>query len=273
MAAERPFGAFAPGKLTRAALRTAWGMGSGPIEKRARSVLFRAVGGYASAPFDVEPFPGVRARLHPSDNIAEKRAFIAPHLWDAPERAFLDARMAATDGVFRFLDVGANAGLYTLAMLSTARRLGGSLRALALEPQPEMLRRLRFNLAASEAGDAVEALGWAAVATRGPVSFAASETNRGEARVAADGALTVEGRPLLDAAERLGGVDAMKIDIEGAEAQTLAPFFDTAPRTLWPRAVVIEAKPGEDEGHALCLRAGYQEVGRTRLNALLRLPG
>ena len=40
-------------------------------------------------------------------------------------------------------------------------------------------------------------------------------------------------------------VDALKVDIEGAEDLALLPFFEQAPRTLWPRLVFIENNVGE----------------------------
>jgi len=51
-------------------------------------------------------------------------------------------------------------------------------------------------------------------------------------------------------------IDAIKLDVEGAEDLVLDPFLSTAPRTLWPRLIVME--------FAL-LRVGAQLEQRLRL--------
>ena len=50
----------------------------------------------------------------------------------------------ASDGAFTFVDIGANVGLYSLYLASC-----GDVRTLAIEPQPGILERLRFHLAAN----------------------------------------------------------------------------------------------------------------------------
>ena len=57
----------------------------------------------------------------------------------------IDQRLAA-GGSFTFVDVGANVGLYSLFVATRARSRA---RILALEPQPGIVDRLRFNLAAN----------------------------------------------------------------------------------------------------------------------------
>jgi hypothetical protein len=66
---------------------------------------------------------------------------------------------------------------------------------------------------------------------------------------------------------------AMKIDVEGAEPQVLLPFFQTAPRTLWPALIVLER--GDSRWDVDLIGAlqglGYRQDSATRLNAILRL--
>ena len=58
-------------------------------------------------------------------------------------------------------------------------------------------------------------------------------------------------------------IDAIKLDIEGAEDLVLDPFLSTAPRALWPRLIVME--------FAL-LRVGAQLEQRLRGAGLPRDP-
>ena len=68
----------------------------------------RALAGL-SEPFDIDIAPHVKARLYPSENRCEKRAFAGVQTWDAAERGVLER--AVKNGAqtpFVFLDVGAN---------------------------------------------------------------------------------------------------------------------------------------------------------------------
>jgi hypothetical protein len=67
-------------------------------------------------------------------------------------------------------------------------------------------------------------------------------------------------------------VDALKIDVEGYEDRVLTGFFEQAPPSLWPRAVVIEHLSRHewlDDCIADMLGRGYAETGKTRSNTLL----
>jgi len=266
-----PFGAHAPGAVARWARRATAATGTGGGGKFARSMLFHLMRGKARRPRDVVVFGSERARLHPYDNLAEKRVYRSEAHWDPRERAFVAARVQAGEGPFVFVDVGANAGLYTLAARSAARAAGRPFRGVAVEPQPEMIERLRFNLHASGADAAVTVLPWAAAAEAGELTLAAPARNRGAARLAEHG-FTVEARPLADAVAGLAAVDVLKIDIEGQEGPVLDAFFKVAPPALWPAAIVIEAGRGDLDlpGPRVCLAHGYEVEATTRMNALLR---
>ena len=67
-------------------------------------------------------------------------------------------------------------------------------------------------------------------------------------------------------------VDALKIDVEGFEDRVLTGFFNDAPSSLWPRAVVIEHLSKNEWQHDCIadMRArGYADTGKTRSNTLL----
>src|SRR6185312_2212887 len=68
-------------------------------------------------------------------------------------------------------------------------------------------------------------------------------------------------------------VDALKIDIEGFEDSVLTGFFNEAPPSLWPRAVVIEhlsRNEWQQDCIADMVARGYREVGKTRSNTFLQ---
>ncbi len=68
-------------------------------------------------------------------------------------------------------------------------------------------------------------------------------------------------------------VDALKIDIEGAEDTVLAAFFASAPRSRWPRLVLMEMSGDrwKTDCVALCQGHGYRVARRTRMNVVLEL--
>lgn len=267
------FGTHAlPGPL-EALRRLGLGLGRGWAARRATSLIRRALMVGRPGPFDVEPFPGQRARLYPADNLSEKRVFAAAQFWDWAERAALARAIAGHSGPFHFVDAGANVGLYTLAARSLA---GDRLQALAIEPDVENLARLRFNIEASSARPQVQVAPVALSDRPGLARLGASGGNRGEIALG-DAGVEVATLPLLALVRAAGfpAVDALKIDIEGAEAPVLAAYFEDAPRSLWPGLVLIEAPRGADTPALAQLRAlGYVERERTKLNVILGLaPG
>lgn len=269
-----PFGALAPSPVEDAARRMAMRLPESFIGKRTASLLLRAAGGKSGRAFDVSVFETERARLHPYDNISEKRVFITPHFWEAEERAALAAFIAEGKGPFRFLDVGANAGLYTLFARSAARAAGRAFAAICVEPSPEMLARLRFNLEASGALGEVRIFDCAAGAREGEASLRTNERNRGETRIGAQGGRPVRMRPLAAIIEEAGaaGIDAMKIDVEGSEAAALSGLFASPGERFRPPFVLAELS--HSDGLADLLGAsGYGQTLRTRRNAVFRRAG
>lgn len=265
---EPPFGSHALPPVLEGLRRFGAGLPRGPVARRLTSLIRRICVAGREGPFDVEPFPGQRARLYPADNLSEKRVFGAPQFWDWAERAAVARAMAAAPRPFRFVDAGANAGLYTLAVLSL-----GDAEVIAVEPDAETRRRLAVNLEASGA-DRVIVHGVALSDRAGTARLAAGDGNRGETALGRTGA-EVETAPLLALVEAAGWdrIDALKIDIEGAEAPVLAAFLDTAPAGLRPRLVILEAPRGaRTPALELLVRCGYQIAEHTRMNAILTAP-
>ena len=240
------------------------------------SVLLRAAGGKRPRAFEVDVFGTKRARLHPFDNISEKRVFITEQFWEAPERAALDAVLARCGERVRFADVGANAGLYTLYVASRAEARGQRVDAVLVEPDPTMRSRAAANLALSGIEAAI--LPWAAAAEAGRLTLTLHSQNRGENSIEAahadpDGErIDVETRPLGDVFAALGGApDVMKIDIEGAEEQAVRGMVEGCDPVLWPSFVQMEGKPGGRNDAAIrrLTGAGYAVSWEGRGNLML----
>ena len=257
----RPWGADAPSGLFERFLERACTSDS--------KVWARLASWFATDAVDVERL-GFRARLHPKDNLSEKRVLYTPGRFDPAELAYLSSMI---DDGFTFIDLGANCGGYTLHLAAKAPE---SARLFAIEAQPEMARRFAVNLAANQFAATVQLDELAISDERGDITFTINHHNRGESGLEGEGeTITVPALPLADyLAERsIERLDAMKIDVEGLEHRILAPFFQNAPRTRWPRCLIVEqllATPATDPV-ALAVAAGYRierDLGR---NVILTL--
>lgn len=220
-------------------------------------------------PVDVETF-GARMRLYPYNNVCEKRLLFTPQFFDPEERAFLETRIRPG---FVFVDVGANVGGYSLFVAGLA---GGAGRILAVEPQPHIYERLVYNIRQNATG-VVKALDCAVADKTGEVTLFVDPRNAGESSVKIIG--TAEGSairvPAKTLQQLLGDegftrVDAMKIDVEGAEDLILEPFLHSAPESLWPPLLIIEN--GASRWHIdlprLLADKGWRLVKRTRVNLI-----
>jgi FkbM family methyltransferase len=220
-------------------------------------------------------------RLYPGHNICEKNALFTPQMFDVIERHALgeaiDRRIAA-GGTFTFIDIGANVGLYSLYVAS---RSGARARILAIEPQPGIVERLRFNVKINASAN-IAVLPIAVADREGKMTLIINERDSGGTRLAKD-SITEDGatvtrvicRPLVAILDEAGifSIDALKIDIEGAEDLALTPFLQTAPTELLPRLVLIEDRPEEWSVniYSLMQARGYVLLARNRLNAIFEL--
>ncbi len=216
---------------------------------------------------------GFRMRLVPHDNVSEKRVLATPQFFDSAELALLQTRLHPA---FRMVDIGANAGLYSLFV---AARTGPDARILAIEAQPEMQQRLARNIALNGFMTIHQAN--CAVADReGTITFHLSADNRGQASLIPEktgAALTVPCWPLLALMDAAGIVtpDALKIDIEGAEDLVLGHFLRTAPPDRWPHLIFMERNTDRwrEDLLALCHASGYRELAPGRMNMILERAG
>ena len=273
-----PFGSLAPTTAQERFRALAGRLPKNYFGRKAASALLGPAGGRARRAFDVAVFETQRARLHPYDNICEKRVYLTPQLWDPAERACLGEAISQFRGAtFHFIDAGANVGLYTLFARAEALRAGAAFSALCIEADPDMQERLAFNLEASAAASEVCIFRCAVADAEGTLTFAVNDRSRGESRVDRAGGIVVAARRLqaIVAEARFPNVDAMKMDIEGAELPVLEAFFADAPRGLWPKLLILEIshETPERSASARCEAAGYKVRLRTRMNAVLALDG
>jgi FkbM family methyltransferase len=223
---------------------------------------------------------GTRARLYPRSNSCEKNALFTPQLFELAERTALATaidRALAAGGTFTFVDLGANVGLYSLFVAGRSR---GRARVLAIEPQPGIIERLAFNLRANPELP-IEMVPVAVTDHDGVVELAIDPRDSGGTQVVKDTAtqgaetVRVRCRPLaaILADAGIAAIDALKIDIEGAEDLALAPFLRDAPDSLLPRLLIIEdrAMDWRTDLFALIAARGYVHSMRVRHNVIFRL--
>jgi FkbM family methyltransferase len=213
-------------------------------------------------------FRDMNYRLNIRDNTGEQGILLNAD-YNAEELAFLAGGLKP-GGVF--VDVGANVGLFSLPLASVVGPKG---KVLAIEPDPVIRKRLETNVAANDA-PAVRIVPFALGDREGEVSFIQDDRNLGHNRVGEAGGITVPMKPMLTVLTEAGvaQVDAFKIDVEGFEDKVLNPFFETAPRSLWPRRVVIEklhAGGGGDTPIRRMMAQGYRKRGGNRANLFLVL--
>jgi FkbM family methyltransferase len=262
---DPPFGTFAPTPAQERVIRLA----RGTFLRRGdwRKLMLNWLLGLRDGPIDYS-FREMNYRLNIRDNTGEQ-GILLNAAYNSDELAFLAGGLKP-GGVF--VDVGANVGLFSLPL---AMVVGPKGKVLAVEPDPVIRRRLEINVAANNA-PAVRIIPLALGDREGEVAFIQDGRNLGHNRVGESGGITVPMKPMLTVLTEAGvtRVDAFKIDVEGFEDKVLNPFFETAPRTLWPRRVVIEklhAGGGGDTPIKRMKALGYRKFGGNRANLFLIL--
>jgi FkbM family methyltransferase len=276
-----PYGSRAPDRLDRAVLAATRAMPANWLGLRLamalRCITMRrlGLGGLDTALW------GMNVRLYPRRNGCEKNALFTPQMFDVFERGVLagaiDSRLAAGEP-FTFVDIGANVGLYSLFVAAHA---GDRARILAIEPQPGILERLRFNFAANPRVKVAllpialsDRDGVAELVLDGNDSGGSHLDKHTASRGAGGHVVTVPSKTLMAALADAGmaDIDALKIDVEGAEDLVLAPFLRDAPQRLLPKLVLIEDTRGfwQTDVFALLEGRGYTVSARSKQNVAFR---
>jgi FkbM family methyltransferase len=270
VADQSSFGTHGIGRVLGSVLPVTRSMPANWLGRRIAFAL-RVIGIWSlrGKPVDVETF-GARMRLYPYNNVCEKRLLFTPQFFDPEERAFLEEKVKPG---FVFVDIGSNVGGYSLFVAQLA---GGTGRVLAVEPQPHIFERLVYNIRQNASG-IVKALDCAVADKTGEVTLFVDPRNAGESSVkimgTAEGtAIKVPGKTLLQLLgdEGFRHVDAMKIDVEGAEDLILEPFLRDAPESLWPPLLILENGTGRWQMDLIGLLGakGWRLTKRTRVNLI-----
>lgn len=223
---------------------------------------------------DVE-FEGIKLRCHIADNGPERFVIFQER------RSAWDALRMSTDALApgdTFVDIGANFGLFSAV---AAKKVGPTGRVVAIEPHPELVRRLKFNIHAN-GFEHVTIVETAVGDQTGEATLYVNTGSFAESSLKADvgrGSHRATRVPIATLAKivddaALSRIDALKIDIEGYEDKALVPFFETAPPSLWPRRVLVEiihAKDWSTDCVARMLQGGYVLEHESKSDALLVL--
>lgn len=265
---DKPFGAYAPqGAMARVIAWTRAASDSFLGRKIAFALRRFGLRSLKGQPVDVESL-GARMRLYPDGNVCEKRVLFTPQYFDAKERELLAARIG--EG-FCFIDVGANIGAYSLFV---AAKAGPRARILAVEPQPEIFARLTYNIGQNPFGT-VKAIACALADKSGELTLFLDPANKGESSVrilrsSSATSVRVPATTLLALVQGEGyeRIDAIKLDVEGAEDLILEPFLRDAPEALWPGFIIVEDSRTrwQSDLAGLLVAKGYRLVAQTRLN-------
>jgi FkbM family methyltransferase len=265
-----PFGEYRPHGALRRLLQFTQNAGLHWLGQRA-ALLVRGVGlrRLRARPVDVTVETlHARMRLYPFNNACEKRLLFTPQLSDREERRFLSLRITPE---MNFLDIGAGVGATSLFV---ALRAGPRAKVLAVEPQPHLFERMVYNLRQNPAAT-VKALDCAVADAESEVTLFVNPYDLAETSMrivnveGGGGKIKVSARSLATLAREEGfdRIDAMKLDVEGAEDLVLEPFLLGEPEKIWPRVLILAYSPGKWDVDlcALLEARGYIRVLRTRV--------
>jgi FkbM family methyltransferase len=182
-----------------------------------------------------------------------------------------------------FVDIGANAGRFSIY---AAQKVGPLGHVLAIEANPKLAKLLRSL--ASRKGLANIAVEPVAVGEHEGAATLHRFRKDGQSSLYRDGRglprdeearagrltpIVVPLRPLaaILCDHGIKAVDALKIDIEGYEDRALIPFFQSAPRSLWPQRLLIERSPHiwREDCIAFMRSVGYQSIWEGQGDTLL----
>ena len=234
------------------------------LKKKIRKTLSRIFQVY-----DVS-IDGLKFRCHVLDNATER--FIVFNT----QKEELDVVLSELCFGDVFLDIGANCGLFSMLSSQKVGKMG---RVIAVEPNPIMINRFAFNVN-SNSIENIELVKCAVGDESGEMYLDVIERQMGQSSIIKSSsakAIPVRVVTLLELLEesKVEKIDVMKIDIEGYEDKALVPFFESAPRSLWPKSILLEVRHvGQANGGHLALLSelGYQIKWKGAYDVLMTDP-
>jgi FkbM family methyltransferase len=208
----------------------------------------------------------IHFRLHMRDNVSERKFLFLPQFFDSFERDLLKQALTPCS---TFIDIGANAGIYTLTAAASGARV------IAIEPNPVLIERLTTNLKINSYENRVSIIQKGVSDQKGHFELMMDNTNLGGSSLIARNngpCLMIECDTLAQLLNEasITRIDALKIDIEGAEDRALSPFFNKADASLFPKFLIIENSDTQWQTNLpeLFRQKGYQLLKRTRMNTI-----
>lgn len=269
---DTPWGYYQPSRGTKILLSLAHCMPGAlkPLTKALR----KPIKYHHMDPLDIIAW-GIKLRLMPRGNASEQKILTSPKLVDPKEFKVMKEvlRPGST-----FIDVGANAGMYSFW---AAHCMDGNGKILAVEPDPEMCRRLNYNIRTNSLS-CIEICPLAISDYEGKANLNVNPEQRGTNTLERDSCntskrqvqISVEALPLLSLLSRasINKVDVLKLDIEGHEPKVLKHFLASAPQNLLPAVVISEFKQDtEDSIVAMMGSRGFNVIERTKLNLIFKI--
>lgn len=264
----KPWGDYAPGLILGLWIALLHSLPQGRAWRRLALWLRKPIKSLLGEWADVSIW-GLKLRLRAKGNLSEQRMILMPQFLDSEERIALEEKMIH-GGVF--LDIGANAGAYSLWIAS---RRFPHCRIEAFEPDADLCAGLLMNIERNNL-IGLNVHQFALGNREGTLSLEAGEGNLGESKVSETGAgrnvrVTKLSSFLCDAG--IHRVVALKIDVEGYEMDVLKPFFlETSPE-VWPELIVCEhVQDDQQKLPHLLAQHGYSMTTRCRLNVIYSRP-
>jgi FkbM family methyltransferase len=269
MAGSDPsFGTYALPPFAAARLRWAQKMPKNQMGRKLALALRKSVL-FAGPDVIDATVDGLKMRLHMRDNVSERKFLFMPQFFDRLERDLLKSILKPGDV---FIDIGANAGIYSL---TAAALVGKSGTVLAIEPNPVMVERLQKNAELNDFSPCMRIEAAAVSDKTAELTITLDATNLGGSSLVLERSqhsMIVPCDTLLNilARHQIEKIAVLKIDIEGAEDSALIPFLSTADKKLFPERIIIEdsTRDWKQDLPAALHNAGYVLVEKTRMNLI-----
>ncbi|AQQ09297.1 methyltransferase, FkbM family [Sedimentisphaera cyanobacteriorum] len=239
------------------------GLSRGSVRKKLYSYWVKSFGPI----IDCE-IRGIKYRLKVDDNLTDKKLFFSRAEKDNEEIDFLSEACSGKT----FVDIGANIGYYSLTLAKQ-----GASRVAAVEPNPEAIGRLNYNIKINGFDSKVSVAPFGAadgesfeLDVSGNLGIASiCNENKGEKTI------KIQTKPLIEilAELKVESIGGLKIDIEGAEDKALAPFLKAAENKLLPEAIVLELAHKncwQEDLQDMLVKSGYNLVRKTNGNGLYK---